>query len=237
LSNAIRTTLAGMTSTQKTVSGAPAYSRFVNRRLGRYLAATLHTLHLTPNAVTALSASVTGLGIVGIALLRPSVLSAILVPLLLVIGYALDSADGQIARLRGGGTLAGEWLDHIVDAIKVSLLHLAVFISFLRFLPQNILLDAVPLAYEAIAAVLFFAMILTEQLRRRAPDRPAPSTRTSSPLYSIAVAPTDYGLLCLVFAFIWWPPAFVTLYGLLMIANLLFLLLALRKWFKELSTL
>ena len=56
---------------------------------------------------------------------------------LLVVGYAFDAADGQLARLRGGGIIAGEWLDHMVDAIKVASLHLAVLVGLYRF-------DAVP---------------------------------------------------------------------------------------------
>ena len=88
---------------------------------------------LTPNMVTALSAAFTGTGIALLALVRPSLPMGLAVTACLVVGYALDAADGQLARLRGGGSPAGEWLDHMVDAVKASSLHLAVLIGFYRF--------------------------------------------------------------------------------------------------------
>ena len=53
-----REALHTLKSRQKSGKGAPAYSRFVNRRLGRYLAAAAYQAGLTPNAVTALSRAV-----------------------------------------------------------------------------------------------------------------------------------------------------------------------------------
>src|SRR5829696_6747744 len=82
--------------------GSPAYSRFVNRRIGRYLAAAAFELRLTPNQVTAFSALCSLAGIVAIATVRPSWWLGVGVALALALGYALDSADGQLARLRGG---------------------------------------------------------------------------------------------------------------------------------------
>jgi phosphatidylglycerophosphate synthase len=48
-----------------------------------------------------------------------------LITVVLVLGYALDAADGQLARLRGGGSSLGEWLDHMIDSAKVVGPHLA----------------------------------------------------------------------------------------------------------------
>jgi phosphatidylglycerophosphate synthase len=231
----LRVALAGLSSSQKTIKGAPAYSRFVNRRLGRYLGALAYVVRLTPNQVTAISATATAAGILLIALLPPSGLAAGAIVLLLLGGYALDSADGQLARLLGGGTLAGEWLDHVVDAAKVGILHLAVFVHFVRFVDAGPVVLGVPLAYEFVASTLFFAMILTEQLRKRVVS-PAPvSVRSSSRLYALAVIPTDYGVLCLAFGLLWWQTGFVVVYAALLLANAAFLLLALAKWFGELK--
>ena len=55
--------------------GAPAYSIYVNRPLGRLLAAAAYLAGLTPNAVTAISAVFTFSGIVIIALVPPSPLT------------------------------------------------------------------------------------------------------------------------------------------------------------------
>ena len=120
--------IRALSAAQKSNAGAPLYSRVINRPVGRVLAAVAHRVGLTPDQVTLLSACCTYLGIVLIAVWRPSAAAAVLTSLLLMLGYALDSADGQLARLRHGGSKAGEWLDHVADAVKLSTLHGAVAI-------------------------------------------------------------------------------------------------------------
>jgi phosphatidylglycerophosphate synthase len=215
--------------------GAPAYSIYVNRPFGRLLAAAAFLAGLTPNAVTAISAIFTFSAIVVIALVPPAPVIGVVVGLLLIVGYALDSADGQVARLRGGGSPAGEWLDHVVDAAKLSSLHLAVLVGWFRFveLPSPALL-LIPLGYAIVAAVTFFAMIINDFLRTR--DRVAAPTRPAGGgIRSLMVLPTDYGILCLAFLLFGVPVVFVPLYGLLFVANAAFALVALPKWFREIS--
>lgn len=229
--------VAALASAQKPAAGTPAYSRFVNRRLGRYLAAVAFKLGRTPNQVSGASALCSLAGILLIALVDPSVVVAVLVTLLLVLGYALDSADGQVARLRGGGSPVGEWLDHMIDCTKIAALHGAVLISLYRFAGFDH--DAwllVPMLYAAVASVMFFGLILIEQLRRNHGGA-KPNPRGESVLKSLLIVPSDYGVLCLVFLTLAWPPVFLTLYGLLMLANLVLLLAALSKWYGELTTL
>ena len=55
---------------------------------------------------------------------------------------------------------------------------------------------------------------------------------SSSTLYSLAVVPTDYGLLCVVLGLMWWSN-FIWIYGLLLAANAGFMVLALAKWYRE----
>jgi hypothetical protein len=55
----------------------------------------------------------------------------------------------------------------------------------------------------------------------------------SSALYSLAVVPTDYGLLCVSFVLMAWDAGFLWVYGALMAANAAFALLALAKWYRE----
>ncbi len=215
--------------------GAPAYSIYVNRPVGRRLAAAAYLAGLTPNAVTAISAAFTFSAILVIALAPPTPLTGVGIGLLLIVGYALDSADGQLARLRGGGSPAGEWLDHVVDAAKTSSLHLAVLVGWFRFLelPSQALL-LVPLGFAIVAAVLFFAMILNDFLRAR-----SGGTLRTRPegggIRSLLVLPTDYGVLCIAFLLFGAPVVFVPVYGLLFVANAAYALLALPKWFREMS--
>ena len=232
-------TVRRLSSAQKTAArGAPAYSIYVNRKVGRYLAAAAYRAGLTPNMVTAISAVFTFSGIALLALGQPSWAVGVSVWLLLAIGYAFDSADGQVARLRGGGSPSGEWLDHVVDSIKISSLHLAVLITaFTHFdLPHPGWL-LVPIGFTVVAAVSFFAMILNDLLKAAHPvGRPAAGGR-STLWRSLLGAPTDYGLLCAAFILLGAPGLFFGVYTLLFVANAGYLVLALGKWFRDMSAL
>lgn len=232
-------TLSELRYAQKSAKGAPAYSRFVNRRAGRYLAAAAHRLGLSPNQVTVLSAVFTFTGIALIAFAAPIPALGPIVCIALLVGYALDSADGQLARLRGGGSVAGEWLDHVIDAAKISSLHLAVLVTAYRHfeLPPAFLL--VPIGFAVVGAVMFFTMILNDQLRRvhsRMSDA-TPDGVTPSIIRSLMVIPTDYGLLCVSFLVLGFTTTFSVVYGLFFIANAAFLMAALVKWFGDMAEL
>lgn len=236
-SQTIGAVVAQLSRAQKPSAGTPAYSRFVNRRLGRYLAAAAYRGRRTPNQVSLTSGFCSLAGIALIVLVRPSLGQALAVTALLVLGYALDSADGQLARLRGGGSPLGEWLDHMIDAVKLVLLHSAVLVSFHRFDAfSNELPLLVPLAYLCVSAVMFFGLILIDQLRRRHGGATT-NARGDSVLKSLLIAPTDYGVLCLAFLAFASPAVFLVLYGALLAANLLFLAAAIAKWYRELAAL
>jgi phosphatidylglycerophosphate synthase len=239
-SSPYRQVVDALAGAQKPAKGAPAYSRFINRRLGRFIAAAAYKLGLTPNAVTAISAAFSFAAIAAIALFHPSRTLGVAIATGLILGYAFDAADGQLARLRGGGSRSGEWLDHMVDAAKISSLHLAVLISMFRFFGfahTGWLL--VPLGFTLVNNVSFFGMILNDQLRRvtaaargTVVDPGRPST-----LRSALVIPTDYGIMCVSFIALGWRHAFFGLYSFLFLASAGFLLLAAVKWFRDMRAL
>lgn len=218
--------------------GAPAYSVYVNRRVGRLLAAAAYRWGWTPNQVTAVSAAHTFVAIGLIVAVPPSGWSGVVIAVLLALGYAWDSADGQVARLRGGGSVAGEWLDHFVDAIKLSTLHVAVLVALFLHTPYaDTMWMLVPLVYSVVSTVTFFGMILNDLLKS---GRGAASTHSrggGTAARSLLLLPTDYGVLCLVFVVWGWTALFLPLYGLLLAANALFLCLASVKWFREMKQL
>lgn len=238
MSDSFRDTMNRLQSAQKGAArSAPAYSRFVNRRVGRYLAAWAYRRGLTPNQVTGISALFTFTGVVLLALVAPSWWLGVVVSFLFLVGYAFDSADGQVARLTGTGSASGEWLDHVVDATKISAQPLALAVGFYRFdaVPTWWLL--VPFLNAIVGAVLFFAMILTEQLRRAHGVRSTAPTGGRMPwLRSLLVLPTDYGVLCLSFLLLGATSAFAWVYTLLTFATLGFLVMAAKKWFTEISS-
>jgi phosphatidylglycerophosphate synthase len=228
-------------SAQKTSKGAPAYSLYINRPLGRVLAAAAFQLGLTPNQVTYLSAIISFTGIAMLATQPLTWWVGPLVSLALVLGYALDSADGQLARLRDGGSRAGEWLDHIIDSAKISSLHLAVLITAYHHfhLPSPTWL-LVPIVFTVVAAVNFFGMVLVEQLAKlhRAENGiPTPPQAPGTPLRTLLKIPTDYGVLCLIFVLLGAPLVFLCAYGLLAIGSAGYLLLVLPKWYADIARL
>ncbi|MFI1166639.1 CDP-alcohol phosphatidyltransferase family protein [Streptomyces sp. NPDC020801] len=231
------TVLGELRGAQKSAKGVSLYSRYVNRPAGRYLAAGAYRVGFTPNQVTLVSAAFTFAGIAAVALLRPSWPLALAVYAALVVGFAFDSADGQLARLTGKGGPAGEWLDHVVDCAKMVALHTAVLISFYRFfeLPGDGWL-LLPLGFQLAAVVTFCAGLLTEQLKR---GRNAGGTPAAPPsrLRAIALLPVDYGVFCLVFLTLGAPDLFRLAYAVLGAVHALFLVAFLAKWFRELSAL
>jgi phosphatidylglycerophosphate synthase len=229
-----------LAAAQKSSKGAPAYSRFVNRPFGRHLAAIAFRLEMTPNAVTAVSALFTFAAIALIATVHPSLIVGAAVAVLLVVGYALDAADGQLARLRGGGSVSGEWLDHVVDATKIPCLHLAVLVGLYRFSEfRGTGWLLVPIGLTVVATVSFFAMILNDQLRRQsaAATGGLVDRGVTSGLRSLLVLPTDYGLLCVVFLAWGYPSMFVLIYSVIAACSTLYLGAGAVKWFREMSRL
>ncbi|MGY1751785.1 CDP-alcohol phosphatidyltransferase family protein [Blastococcus sp. SYSU D01042] len=232
-------TVRRLAGAQKGAQGAPAYGRFVNRPLGRLLAAVAFHRGMTPDGVTACSAVLTFSALAAVALAPHTGWVGVLVALGLVLGYALDSADGQLARLRGGGSPAGEWLDHMVDAAKIACLHLAVAIGLHRQGDLDAAWLLIPLGYLVVDVVYFSAMLLNEALRSRhgAATRAAPGAGGASVLRSLVLLPTDYGVQCLVFLLLGWTAAFVGAYALLAACTAGFLLLALPRWRAEMARL
>lgn len=218
--------------------GAPAYSVYVNRRLGRALAAWAYGVGLTPNQVSAVSAvhSFVAIGLIAVAPVGG--VTGVAIALLLVLGYAWDSADGQVARLRGGGSAQGEWLDHFIDALKIASLHIAVLIGLHRALPEEkswMLL--VPALFAVVASTFFTAMLLNDLLKGKHAVASTHERGGGTLKRSLLMVPTDFGLVCLAFLLWGWTSAFLIAYGMLMLASAGFLALAAVKWFREMGEL
>ncbi|ADG73797.1 CDP-alcohol phosphatidyltransferase [Cellulomonas flavigena DSM 20109] len=234
-----RATLARFATAQKGAArSAPAYSRFVNRRLGRVLAAWAYRRGLTPNAVTGISALCTFSAIALLAGAAPSWPLGVAVSLLLVLGYAFDSADGQVARLTGTGSPAGEWLDHMVDATKIVTLPIALGVGLYRFEVVEHGWLLVPALHAIAGSVYFFGMILTEQMRRAAGVVSAAATGGRAPwLRSVLGIPTDYGTTCLVFLLLGAPTLFFVGYAAIVAATVAVALAAAVSWYGQLRRL
>ena len=208
-------TLTALERAQKPGHGVPAYTRWVNRRVARYFAAAAVAMGITPNA------------------------------LLFALGYGLDSADGQVARVTGASSPAGEWLDHVVDSIRVPCIHLAALVGFIRY-PQHFSLTGaadgfpsgwslwwLPMAFTVLTAGHFMSQILAEQLRN---NRKTAAPSTGGTMRSFINLHMDAGTLCWIFIVWGFGPLFVVVYALLFAANAATVLLSMRRKYVTLST-
>ncbi|MGW6688484.1 CDP-alcohol phosphatidyltransferase family protein [Streptomyces sp. NPDC054961] len=232
----VQAALRELRGAQKSAKGVSLYSRFVNRPAGRYLAAGSYAIGLSPNQVTLVSAAFSFAAAAAVALAAPSWGLGIAVWAALAVGFAFDSADGQLARLRGGGSASGEWLDHVVDCAKLTALHSCVLIGFYRF-PDAYGSTAgwllVPLGFQFASVVTFFGGLLTEKLK----PKPAPGSPAAAPstVRAVALLPVDYGVFCLVFLLLGGGQLFRWAYAGMGAVAALFLLAFLAKWYRELS--
>lgn len=222
--------LSALRSAQKPGAGFPAYTRWVNRRLARFAAAAAYRFGLTPNQVTAASAAVSAVAIVLTVTLPPTVPGAIGIAVLFALGYLLDSADGQVARLSGTGSIAGEWLDHVVDAIRTPAVHLAVAAGLLLHGGADRWAAVVAALYCVVSVGQFMSQILAEQLSGRVHRAP----RGRGIAQSLIILPTDTGVLC--WAFILWasPRVFAVGYTVLFLANAAHAAISMRRKYQHL---
>ncbi len=209
--------LEALKSKQKSGAGVPGYTRWLNRRGARYLAAGAYRLGLSPDAVTMLSAAVSLSAMAALMLAPRTPLLGIAVAAGLALGYLLDSADGQVARLSGRGGPAGEWLDHVVDSVRMPALHVSVAVALYLHEGRS-LLALLALGYALLTVGQFFSQILAEQLARNSghdPVRPQGSGITQS----IVLLPTDTGVLCWIFVLWGFSPVFAVAYAAMFALN------------------
>ena len=210
--------LGRLLSEQKSTAGVPAYLRWVNRPLGRRFAALAYVAGLTPNQVTVLSGAASAIGIVVLIVFSPTVLVGVAVCVAMLLGYALDSADGQLARLTGSSGPSGEFLDHVVDAIRQPATHLAIAAS-LQFrsdlVPEWPALVAI--VFASVTSVWFFGQILAASLL---PRRTAPPGASAPAWVSFVKLPYDPGFLFLLLLLLPWAWTFVTCYVALFVFTL-----------------
>jgi phosphatidylglycerophosphate synthase len=243
--SALRTIVDELGRRQKPGDGVPAYTRWVNRRLARYPAAAAYRLGLSANAVTAASVLASAAAIALIAIAPVTAPVGIAAAVLLAAGFVLDSADGQVARLARTGGPAGEWLDHVVDAIRTPAIHLAVLAGFWRLgAPPLVLL--VPVLFAVLGVGQFMSQILAEQLTRSsvlATGRDAGAglgtgaTATGGRRRSWLLLPTDTGVTCWMFVLWGFPPLFLGFYAVLAAGTIVHVTVSMRRRYRSLQAL
>lgn len=225
----MRVSLDELRAHQKTRRGVSVYSIYVNRPVGSRLAVVADRLGMMPNAVTTLSGSVSLVAIALVAWLPPSLGSGVAIFLLLALGFALDSADGQLARLHGHSSPAGEFLDHMTDLVVKMLLHLAVLFAWIRLGVTGTQL-LIPIGFQLVAVMLYFGATLAGKLVPRGEGNAEPTKYRPWILL-----PADHGMICAAFLLWGWQQGFVVVYLLLFAATTLVLGALSRQWMRALS--
>lgn len=144
--------------------------------------------------------------------------------------------------MTGASSPAGEWLDHVVDSIRVPSVHMATLLSFFLYPAHysfsgshafNGWLIAMPMIFTALTAGHFMSQILAEQLRN---NRKTAAPPTGGPLRSFVNLHMDAGTLCWIYIFLGFGPLFVVVYALLLLANAATILVSMRRKYVSLST-
>lgn len=222
---------SSLKQSQKPARGVPAYTLYVNRPVGRLIAA-LCPVMISANGLTVMSSFVSALALLMLWLVAPGSPFLSLAGILLIFGYFLDSADGQLARLRNTRSFFGDWLDHVLDSGRMVFVHITV-VAFIYRTDPSLIKFSICAIYLVSAMLIYVGGLLAG----RDPALIRESALYSTPLAfvrSLALLPVDYGLLCVLFLFLPWTSSFVNGYFVLASFSALYAVIYLAKWTREL---
>lgn len=232
-----------LSAAQKTPKSTSAYIVFVNRPIGRLFAAIAFKLGATPNGVTAISGIGTYLSAIALAFFGGTYPAAFIAGLALCLFYALDSADGQLARLQGGGSLRGEWLDHVLDGGKIVLLHSAVLSVLVQSgsVPLPLALG-VPIVFMLASSLLYGGGTLINELKRRIPrnedaeTKPLVSAFTARDwIMSVALLAPEHGVISLLVVLLPFSSVFLPIYAAAALVTATLCVAISIKWYRDLA--
>lgn len=160
-----------------------------------------------PNMVTMLSSLVSMLAMIFLIIGYPmTMIGALGVGGLLALGYALDCADGQLARATGLSSKLGEWLDHTMDLVTKFIVHFSV--AWILFQRADALSYSFGLAFLAFVlnlggtGVFFFAWQMKNKIAGDNKNASMTSAKRDRKLalMKVPLQVTDYGIfVCLFF--------------------------------------
>jgi len=223
---------AELDAAQKPGNGVPAYTRWVNRRGARVVAAFAAATGWTPNNVSAMSFLLSALGMVVLIACRPAVWVGVVAAVFLALGYLFDSADGQVSRVTHASSKTGEWIDHVADAFRSPAIHLCLAVTTVIH-TDRLWFALVAVGYAWVTSGQFLSQILAEQFVRAAGRK---QTRGGT-LRSFVLLPTDPGTLCWSFVLYGLGAPFIVVYTLLAVIAVCHSLLSLSRRYRDLRAL
>lgn len=186
------------TQINKTGSGL-FYTTYINRPLGRKIA-EISPDFITPNIMSAFSFLVFCSGCI-ILLTSQHIFIPLLFTSLMLIQYALDSADGVLARIRGQSSAKGEWLDHSLDSLKISILHFTIVVMFMSNGDNltNIELAAFGLSVFGQSNNFTINQLKAKILRKRGGEELNTFSTKKAKIIRLFLTPADQGLYFFIF--------------------------------------
>lgn len=181
---------------------------------GAVMAFMASRVGLTPNQLTLTSGLLVLVAMVALLVLGfGSLVGALSVFFLMVVSYALDCADGQLARATGQCSKYGAWLDHVVDAGKIFVVHGSVGWLLISEIAAHWCFLAMLINMGG-SVLYFFAwnykvMIAGRGLIARLADERAQSCTR---VFQFAQQFTDYGWFPFLFILLFDPQKFALVY-------------------------
>ena len=166
----------------------------VNHTLGALIAFVLLPTPVTPNALTVLGLGVqiVGATVTAFASAPASVSTVLVVALLWQLGFALDCADGPLARARHQTSAFGAWFDQLADSVGRTAIYIGLTIFLVRALAVEpipaVVLGSIPIA---LALLQTFSSWQRAVLVGGSPIADAPAATTG--LLRAAQQLVDYG--------------------------------------------
>ena len=194
------------------LTGLP-YTVYVNRKLGLAIASVCPSF-VSPNFITILSFAIFLIASFFLTFSN-SVFTSSLVTVLFLLQYAMDSADGVLARQRNLTSKVGEWLDHSLDGLRIVILHLAVLWMMLL---DDGRLSLLELAAFSISITSMAGNYITNQLKsfvigRRSGELITGLQSNARLFFKIGLTPADFGVYYMLFFFVH-TPYFLEIYFL-----------------------
>lgn len=202
-------------SSKKSKTGI--YTYYVNRNAAIPVTWLMWKIGLTPNAVSLISFTVTHVALALLIALGASAPVAIGAYLLLVLGYILDSSDGQLARVSGKISRLGEWIDHSFDIIKLLTINMTlgyVVIQAAVAADQSLTLPFLAVGLNLLSQPAHF-FIVNMKIMLLGIQGPETDLRQMSPATVLALLirhGADYGLFIMIVLLLPWQEVFVPVY-------------------------
>lgn len=209
---------ASLVAASKKPSGS-IYTRYVNRNAAIPLTYMFWRLGVHPNTISVVSSAVTHTALGLLLVLGVAVPVVVGAYLLLVLGYMLDSCDGQLARVSGKTSKRGEWLDHSLDMVKLLTFNMTLGYLLLTHaidgtLPMGAVFGAIVL--NLLFQPTHFFVISMKDAILGLPKKPAATASPAQGLGGAAAAllrnAADYGLFMPMVLLLPWIEAFLYIY-------------------------